>query len=119
MARGGARDGSGVGFHLGGTFGDNPVMRIDEFQQFIRDRYFATDSARGTGGTFLWFAEEIGELAHALGRLERGDGDRTNLEEEFADVLAWLTTLANISGVDLTDAIQRKYFDDGGPKGTK
>lgn len=98
---------------------DPPPMTIAELQQLIRDRYYATDSARGTARTFLWFTEEIGELAHALGRLERGDGDRDNLEEEFADVLAWLTTLANISGVDLTHAVHRKYLQDGGPEGTK
>ncbi|MFM8784582.1 MAG: NAD(P)/FAD-dependent oxidoreductase, partial [Phycisphaerales bacterium] len=45
-------------------------MAIRDFQQLIRDRYFATDSARGAAGTFLWFSEEVGELAHALGKLE-------------------------------------------------
>jgi NTP pyrophosphatase (non-canonical NTP hydrolase) len=94
-------------------------MRIAEFQLLIRDRYFATDSARGAPATFLWFAEEIGELAHAIGKHQRGDGDRDNLHEEFADVLAWLTTLANILEVDLTEAISRKYIHDGGPKGNK
>ena len=95
------------------------TMLISEFQQFIRDRYFATDSARGAPATFLWFAEEVGELAHAIGRQQRGDGDAANLHEEFADVLAWLTTLANILNVDLTTAVQRKYLHQGGPKGTK
>ena len=94
-------------------------MTIAEFQQLIRDRYHATDSARGVPATFLWFTEECGELAHALGRRERGDGDPANLEEEFADVLAWLATLANITGVDLTAAIDRKYLADGGPEGVK
>ncbi len=94
-------------------------MLVSEFQQLIRDRYFATDSARGAAGTFLWFAEEVGELAHALARFQRGDGDIDNLQEEFADVLAWLTTLANIHDVDLTEAIRSKYVTDGGPKGTK
>ena len=94
-------------------------MQIAAFQQHIRDRYFATDSARGPAGTFLWFSEEIGELAQAIGERERGDGDQANLEEEFADVLAWLTTLANITGVDLEAAINRKYFENGGPAGTK
>ncbi len=94
-------------------------MRIAEFQQLIRDRYHETDAARGVPGTFLWFTEEIGELAHALGRRERGDGDEANLEEEFADVLAWLTTLANVTGVDLERAIERKYLADGGPAGVK
>ncbi|MFK7960088.1 MAG: MazG nucleotide pyrophosphohydrolase domain-containing protein [Phycisphaerales bacterium] len=94
-------------------------MQIAEFQKMIRDRYFETDAARGAGGTFLWFSEEVGELAHALGRMERGDPDPANLQEEFADVLAWLTTLANIAGVDLTEAITAKYITGGGPEGTK
>ena len=35
------------------------------------------------------------------------------------DVLAWLTTLANICEIDLETAIHRKYIEDGGPSGTK
>ena len=62
----------------------------------------------------MWFVEEVGELATAL-----HENDPKNREEEFADVLAWLCTLANISGVDLTKAIQEKYFKDGGPQGYK
>jgi NTP pyrophosphatase (non-canonical NTP hydrolase) len=85
----------------------------------IRARYLATDSARGSSGTFVWFIEEVGELASALGEEARGNGNRANLEEEFADVFAWLCTLANIHGVDLTDALNRKYTVGGGPKGTK
>ncbi len=94
-------------------------MELSAFQQLIRDRYFATDSARGAAGTFLWFAEEFGELAEAIARHERGDGDDADLEAEFADVLAWLATLANITGVDLEQAVHRKYIEDGGPEGTK
>ncbi|MBT5410330.1 MAG: hypothetical protein HOK75_08740, partial [Phycisphaerae bacterium] len=56
---------------------------------------------------------------HALGKFERGDPDMTNLREEFADVLAWLATLANITGIDLTEAIHEKYILDGGPEGEK
>ena len=94
-------------------------MTIKEFQELIRDRYLATDSSRGISKTFLWLTEEFGELAHALGEFERGEVDLENLQEEFADVLAWLATIANITGVDLTDAITKKYVKDGGPKGTK
>lgn len=97
-------------------------MNISSFQKLIRDRYYATDSARGAAGTFLWFSEEVGELAHAIGKHQRGDrapDDRRNLEEEFADVMAWLATLANILEVDLTKAIEDKYVKDGGPEGTK
>jgi NTP pyrophosphatase (non-canonical NTP hydrolase) len=95
-------------------------MQLAEFQKRIRDRYFATDNARGIPGTFLWLSEEIGELAHALGKAAKGEPDQANLEEEFADCMAWLCTLANITGVDLEKAIQDKYFGvDGGPKGEK
>ena len=97
-------------------------MDIAEFQRLIRKRYYATDSARGAPGTFLWFTEEVGELAKAIGNHERGDPPAANqaeLEDEFADVLAWLSTLANITGVDLDEAVRKKYVEGGGPKGTK
>lgn len=94
-------------------------MRINEFQSMIRDRYHATDSARGVPGTFLWLTEEFGELASALAERERGDGDPEALAAEFADVLAWLATIANVCEVDLEAAISAKYLDGGGPEGTK
>ncbi len=93
-------------------------LTIRRFQSIIRDRYYATDLARGSAATFLWFAEEVGELASALGEKQRGQGRGDNLEEEFADVFAWLCTLANINDVDLEHAL-RKYTIGGGPAGTK
>ena len=92
---------------------------LRNFQALIHDRYYETDSARGVPSTFLWFMEEVGELSEALAKRERGDGDDQNLREEFADVMAWMATLANITGVDLADAIHEKYLADGGPEGTK
>lgn len=77
-------------------------MTIQEFQKFIYDKYYPTDSKRGTPATFMWFIEEVGELATAL-----AGSDQANKEEEFADVLAWLCTLANINGVDLHKAIEK------------
>jgi NTP pyrophosphatase (non-canonical NTP hydrolase) len=62
----------------------------------------------------LWLIEEIGELATAL-----GGTDRENLEEEFADVIAWLCTLANINDVDLASAVARKYLGKKRPRGHK
>ena len=90
-------------------------LTISGFQQHIRQRYYATDSARGTPGTWMWFSEEVGELARALARNTGPD----NVAEEFADVFAWLCTLANINGVDLSQAVTRKYLSDAPPKGTK
>ena len=76
-------------------------MTIKEFQDFILAQYGKRDTERGTPHTFMWFMEEVGELASALA----GD-DQLNKEEEFADVLAWLCTLANINGVDLAKAVE-------------
>ena len=90
-------------------------LTIAEFQRHIYERYYAADSARGTPGTWLWFSEEIGELARALARRD----DRSNLEEEFADVFAWLCTLANINNVDLATVIGRKYLGQKPPEGAK
>jgi len=80
-------------------------MRISEFQELIERTYFERDSARGLGGTFMWFSEEVGELATALRRK-----DQKNLHEEFADVFAWLCTLASLAGVSMEDAVS-KYAD--------
>lgn len=92
------------------------------FQSLIRTRYFATDNARGTAGTFMWLIEEVGELATALQDNAPGKtptpAQRANLEEEFADVIAWLTTLANIHGVDLEKALS-KYTTPGKVEGVK
>ncbi|MCK4275595.1 MAG: nucleotide pyrophosphohydrolase [Phycisphaerae bacterium] len=77
-------------------------MEIEQFQKFIRDKYYQRDSERGTPATFLWFIEEVGELATAL-----AGNDHKNIEEEFADVFAWLCTLANINDVDLEAAVAK------------
>jgi NTP pyrophosphatase (non-canonical NTP hydrolase) len=79
-------------------------LTLPELQRLIRDTYGAKDAARGVEGTFMWFMQEVGELASAL----RG-GNAAETELEFADVLAWLATLANIAGVDLDRAVARKY----------
>ena len=89
-------------------------LAIEQFQKHIADRYEKVDRERGSAATFLWFIEEVGELATAL-----HGKDRANLEEEFADVFAWLCTLANINEVDLTAAVTKKYFSDAPPQGHK
>lgn len=81
-------------------------ITIREFQQRISKQYEQRDRQRGTPATFLWFMEEIGELATALAR-----DDHASKEEEFGDVFAWLCTLANINDIDLTRTID-KYFQD-------
>lgn len=93
-------------------------ITVAGFQKHIRDRYYKTDKARGTPATFVWFIEEVGELATALNQTGR-KRDEANVREEFADVLAWLCTLANINGVDLDAALREKYLKGKGPAGTK
>lgn len=78
-------------------------MTLSELQRLIEKMYSAKDRARGPAGTFLWLAEEFGELARAIARKE----DHAHLQKEFADVLAWLATLANVMNVDLTNAMEK------------
>ena len=77
-------------------------MNLKELQQLIEQMYSAKDRKRGTAGTFLWLMEEVGELAAAV-----GEGTQKEKQEEFADVLAWLATLANVEGVDLSEAMEK------------
>lgn len=94
---------------------DASTLTLREFQKHIAGRYEAQDRARGTPKTFMWFIEEVGELSTAL----NAGSDAANIREEFADVFAWLCTLANISDVDLADAVAEKYLGDEPPKGAK
>ena len=80
------------------------ALTLTELQDLIRETYGAKDARRGVDGTFMWFMQEVGELASAL---RGGSDDERALE--FADVLAWLATLANNVGVNLDEAMRRKY----------
>ena len=70
----------------------------------IETMYSSKDEARGIDGTFMWLMEEVGELASAL-----REGDHASVSAEFADVLAWLATIANVAEVDLERAVLEKY----------
>jgi NTP pyrophosphatase (non-canonical NTP hydrolase) len=68
--------------------------------------YFQRDSKRGAKRTYDWLVDEMRELGEAL------DGkDKDALEKEFADVIAWLASLANVVDVDLEKAALSKYAD--------
>jgi NTP pyrophosphatase (non-canonical NTP hydrolase) len=82
----------------------NASVSLNDFQALIRRMYLEKDVARGIDGTFMWLMEEVGELASAL-----REGNREEQAAEFADVLAWLTTIANVAGVDLAAAVREKY----------
>jgi len=103
-------------------------MTISEFQKIIEDIYFERDSKRGVDKTFTWFIEEVGELAKEIRRLHALPENETRreneapaefrsparLKEEFADVFAWLTTLASLLGIDMEEASQ--IYSQGCPK---
>src|SRR5262245_10967180 len=99
-------------------------LTLGAFQRPIREPCYRTDSRRGTPRPVMWFGGEIGELATGLQDNAPGKTppptarQRANLEEEFADVLAWLMTLANINGVDMERALA-KYTTPGKVEGVK
>ncbi len=79
-------------------------MDLRAFQARIAATYGAKDAARGRDGTFMYYIEEVGELAEALREPATHD-----LPGEFADNLAWLCSLAHLAGVDLAAAAAAKY----------
>jgi len=87
-------------------------MHIREFQEIISRKYEKRDRQRGLPRTFMWFVEEVGELSTAL-----ASRDNKAAQEEFADVFAWLCTLANITDVDLEKALAKYTGND--PTGFK
>ena len=79
-------------------------MQIREFQEMMKNLYFKRDNERGIEGTFNWLVDEVAELGEEL----KGS-DKESTEREFADVIAWLASLANIMGIDLEKAALNKY----------
>jgi len=85
------------------------VVDLAELQDVIERTYGDRDRDRGVAPTVAWLCEEIGELAQAVRK-----GSTAQQVHEFSDVLAWVATLANQVGVDLTEAVDR--YRDGCPK---
>lgn len=79
-------------------------MDLNDAQMMMLKIYGERDFSRGVHGTFLWLIEEIGELANALRR-----NNAESIQNEFADVLAWLFSLANVIGINLNQAFLSKY----------
>ncbi|MFK7736039.1 MAG: MazG nucleotide pyrophosphohydrolase domain-containing protein [Pirellulaceae bacterium] len=86
------------------TNSDGAEVTFRDFQELIKKMYYEKDVERGIDGTFMWLMEEVGELASAL-----REGTVEDKSEEFADVIAWLATIANVAQIDLAGAIQKKY----------
>jgi NTP pyrophosphatase (non-canonical NTP hydrolase) len=84
-------------------------VELEQLQAVIRDTFAERDAARGVDGTFRWMVEEVGELARSL-----RDGDTASATHEVGDVLAWLTSVATLAGVDLEEAASR--YAEGCPR---
>jgi NTP pyrophosphatase (non-canonical NTP hydrolase) len=84
-------------------------LSLRDLQARIEATFGDRDRTRGVDGTFRWFVEEVGEVAKAL-----RERDPAELEHEVGDALAWLTSVANLVGVDLERAAAR--FTDGCPR---
>src|ERR1700730_11004961 len=87
-----------------GRIGSIMAFSLAQLQNVIRETYDVKDRRRGAEGTFMWLMEEAWELASAV-----RSRTKKEQEEEFADVLAWLATLANIAEIDLEKAVAAKY----------
>jgi NTP pyrophosphatase (non-canonical NTP hydrolase) len=79
-------------------------MQIHDFQEMMCRLYFGRDKQRGISGTYNWLVDEVAELGEAL----QGN-DKKEIGKEFADVIAWLSSLANITDIDLETAAVTKY----------
>jgi NTP pyrophosphatase (non-canonical NTP hydrolase) len=90
-------------------------VTINEFQKLIEQLYYSKDKKRGIEGTFMWFAEEVGELSRAIRKAKPKDKKSiAHLEEEFADCFAWLSTLASLTNIKLEKSIEK--YKNGCPK---
>ncbi len=70
----------------------------------MKTLYYTRDKERGVDGTLSWLEDELQELKEALNGTDKGA-----IEKEFADVIAWLASLANITGVNLEQSAINKY----------
>jgi NTP pyrophosphatase (non-canonical NTP hydrolase) len=77
-------------------------MDFATLQELMERTYGERDRERGVTAAVAWLVEEVGELAQSIRK-----GSHEQRLHEFADVLAWTASLANQTGVDLTEAIQR------------
>ena len=85
---------------------DDTGLTLKYVQELMRKYYYVRDSSRGLHATFTWFIEEVGELAEAILK-----NNKEAIEEEIADVLAWLLSIANILGIDVENAFRKKYLN--------
>lgn len=87
---------------------DNAQQQVDQWIKTVGVRYFNELTNLGI------LVEEVGELSRLMVRMygeqsfKESDKDK-NLADEMADVLWVLICLANQTGVNLTEALQKNF----------
>jgi NTP pyrophosphatase (non-canonical NTP hydrolase) len=91
-------------------------LSIRQAQQFI-DRWITTTGVRYFSEltNMAILTEEVGEVARLMSRLYGDQSFKTSdkdkqLADELADVLWVLCCIANQTGIDLTDALQKNFI---------
>ena len=90
-------------------------MEIKTFQKLMKDLYYHQDKERGINGTFLWFVEEVGEFSEAIRKyqLRKDENDipilKNHIAEEMADIIAWISSIANLMDIDIQTSLYSKY----------
>ena len=79
-------------------------LTIREFQNLMRKLYEERDQKRGVEKSLMWLQTELGELFEAY--LEK---NKEALEEEIADIFAWLSSVCNLLDIDLETVTLKKY----------
>lgn len=77
---------------------------MEDMQKMIKEIFGERDSERNIYKQIAWLTEELGELIQAIRK-----GSKEDEREEFADVLAWLISLANVRNIDLKKVFYEKY----------
>ncbi len=77
-------------------------MNLSELQQQVREWRRTRESSRLENAVMV-IAEEAGEVLACVSK-----DQRENLPEELADVAIAVADVANLAGVDLSEAIRRK-----------
>ena len=80
-------------------------MDTKEAQDLIRRIYLERDKDRGMERTLLRTFQELAELSDAISK----DRGMESIENEVADVFAWVISIANLLEIDLGDALLNKY----------
>jgi len=86
-------------------------MELEELRRKIKEKYYEIDKRSGELFLLAVLFEEVGELAEAVRKREL-----KSIEEELADVLFMVLSLANYFEVDLESVLVKKYIK-GDPSG--